>query len=169
MPWLATAALKPNLRYLDQPARQPWKKNYQQKGTQQGGRQNILHCIQLGELGAGVHVNDGQRQHAELTDPVERPRWNPSHAHPHVDQKIRDHRHEPQPEQIEGAGYFHAGTDHPQPAAQTALHHITQSIAGGQESQSRTDGRGERHQHRTPDQSKNRPTRQAHDDHARQR
>ena len=59
--------------------------------------------MNLAQLRAGVDVDQGPAQHADLADPIERPGRERRDRHRQVDGKEGEGRHEPQREQIKSA------------------------------------------------------------------
>ena len=121
------------------------------------------------QLGAGVDVDQGTGQHADLADPVEDPGANGGQTHRQVDDEEREDRHQPQGEQIETAFLFHPGVDGFQPLAELTLHPVAQHETRGEEGQGGTDGGGEGDDERAPPQAEDGARNQGHDRRARQR
>ena len=125
----------------------------QRKRAEQTRRKDAGQRIELGQLGAGIDVNDGAGQHPELADPVEGARLHRRQAEQQVDQEERENRHQAQGEQIERAFAADAVVDGRQALAETPGHPVAEQEAGHQEGQRRADGRGERDDHRAPEQT----------------
>ena len=141
----------------------------QREGSQQFGRHDALERVNLRQLGAGVHINHGAGQHADLTDPIKGPGADRGQAHDQIDDEERKNRNQPQGEQIKTAFPLNPGVDGFQFVAEFALHPVTQHEARDQKSQGRAEGRGEGDQQRPPPQPEHRAARQGHDGGARQR
>ena len=102
------------------------------------------------ELGAGVDVDRGAGQHAELADPVEGACRQRRQSHHQVDDEEGEERDQPQREEVEGALPLDAGVDGLEPLAEARLDPVAQQKAADQKGQGGADGAGEgdRHQRR---------------------
>ncbi|MNY21942.1 hypothetical protein D3C86_1555230 [compost metagenome] len=125
--------------------------------------------MQLAQLAAGVDVDQGARQHAELADPPVGAQRQTGQAHGQVDQEEREHRHQAQGEQIEGAFALDPGIDAAQALTETQPHPVAQQEAAAEHGQARAQGRGEGHQQQTLEQTEQRAAQQGHQDRAGQR
>ena len=116
----------PRLQTIQQLARQQRKHPEQGKGAEQAGGEDAAEGVQLAQLAAGIHINQGAGQHAELADPPEGARRQLGQAHGQVDQKKRKHRHQTQGKQVKGAVPRQPGLDSRQALAEVLLHPVLQ-------------------------------------------
>ena len=138
----------------------PGQQAQQGEGTEQGRREEARQAGELGQLGAGVHVHQGGRQHAQLGDKSERHQGHGREPHQQVHQKERNHRHQPQTQQIGGSVASDARLDRPQTLAEAAPHRFTQQRAGQQAGRRGSQGGAERHEQRALQQAEDGAARQ---------
>ena len=117
------------LNRADQLLRQQWEDPEQRKGTDERGREDARQAVEPGQLRAGVHINQGAGQHADLAHPIERANLDRGQAHDQIDDEEGEQGHQAQGEQIERAVLRHAGIDRGEPVAEAALHPIAQQEA----------------------------------------
>ena len=70
------------------------------KEPRRAGERTLLTRFDAAQLRPGIHVDHRCRQHADLADPVERPRRQPRQAHHGIDDEERKDGHQPQAEQV---------------------------------------------------------------------
>ena len=121
------------------------------------------------ELRAGVHVDEGPGEHADLADDVEAGGADPRQSHEQVDRPEGKQRHQPQRQQVEGAVAPHAFVDRGEQPAEARLHGIAQDVAGHQEGEQRAEARGEGHDEQPDPQPEHGARRQGEDQRPRNR
>ena len=109
---------------------------------------------------AGIHVNNGAGEHAELANPEVGAHLHARQTHHQIDDEEGESRHQTQGEQVERAFLFNAGVDRLEAVAKLGLDAVTQQKAGDQEGQRGADGRRKADQHGAPEQAENRPANQ---------
>ena len=107
----------------------------QRQAAQQAGREHVAGRFNRRELGACIHNHRRAHQHAHLADGVELERPQRGQAHQQVDQPKREHRHQPQREQVQSAVLGQARVDGLQQLAKALLHKAAQQVARHPKSQ----------------------------------
>ena len=138
--------------------RQPGEQGQQQQGAQQRRAEDAAEAAQLGQLGAGVHVHKRAGQHADLAGEIEAGGPHRRQRHQQIHQKKREHRRQPQAEQVEHPIALHAGFDRGQLAGEAPPHQIPQQGAGHQEGKQGAQAGGKRHQQGAEPHAEDRPT-----------
>src|SRR5205085_11251670 len=98
---------------------------------------------QSGELGAGVHIDDGAGEHAGLADQVEGGEAHRGEAHRQVDEEEGEGRDQAEGEEVEGAVALDAAVDGVDAGAEAGLHPVAKHVARGEEGEAGADRRGE--------------------------
>jgi hypothetical protein len=174
---IAVEALRPAVRRvdaaradrIDELARDQRKQAEQHEGADQARREDAAGRFELPELGAGIHVDRGAGEHADLRHPVEGPHADARQAHQQVDHEEREQRHQPQCEQIERTVALDAGVDCAQALAIAALNGVSGNEARDQHRQRRADARRERDQGKSPGEAEDRAAGECHHSRAGQR
>ena len=146
----------------------PRKQRQQHEGPQQRGRDDARQRLQPCQLGAGVHIDQRARQHADLADDRIAPGGHAGEPHQQVDDEERHQRHQPQREQVKGAVALDAALQLLQPRAEARGHPVAQQMARDQHRQRRPGGRGEGHDQQAPAQPEQRAAGQRQHHRARQ-
>ena len=145
-----------------------WQYRQQQEGKQYFGTENFVRRLDLAELGAGVDIDRGAGQHAELADPEKSPQPQAGQSHYQVDDEKRECRHQAQGKKIKRAVLVDAVVYRFQRRAEAGFHHVAKQVTRHQEGNRSTDGAGKRHQHETGEQPEDRARGQRHHGRARQ-
>ena len=160
---LEPAGIYPSgLHQAEQLARKQGEQAEQDESTEQSRRENPAQRLQLAQLAAGVHIDQGARQHAELADPPVGTQRQAGQAHGQVDQKEREHRHQAQCKQVVRPFALDPGIDPGQALTEALAHPVAQQKAAAEHGQGRAHSRGEGHQHQAFKQTEQRPGQQGH-------
>ena len=135
----------------------------QQEGAEEPRRQDARQGLDLGDLGTGVHVDDGAGKHAELADPIEGPRLHGREPHHQVDHEEGEDRHQAQGEEVEGPVLLHTGIDRPQAVGEAPLHRVAEDEPAGQKGEGGADGGGKGDDQGAPQEAEDGAARQRHD------
>ncbi len=154
----------PRLECLQRPSRHQGKYSEQGECRHQAHRQP-----EFAELGAGINVDEGAREHTELAHPVESPGAQRREPHHQVDDEERKRRHQAQRKQVVPSLLRDALVDRAQLVAEALLDPIAQQEPAGDKGERRADGRSERHDHGAPQQAENGAADESHDRRARKR
>ena len=133
--------------------RQQREQAQQHERPQQAGADDATQRLDARQLRAGVHVHRRAGQHAQLAGHPVRARGNVGQPHQQVHQEVREQRHQPQAEQVEGAVARHAGVDVGQALAEARGHRAAQQVARAQHRQQRAQRGREGHQHQPAPQA----------------
>ena len=98
----------------------------QHKGGKQAGRDDAGQRFDLCQLRAGIHVNKGAGEHAELADPEVGADLHARQAHHQIDDEEGESRYQTQGEQVECTFLFNAGIDRFQALAKPGLNAVAQ-------------------------------------------
>ncbi len=128
---------------VDNPARNQREDAEQSEGDDKSGREDAGERFDAGELGAGVDVDDGPGEHADLAHPVEGPGSKRRQPHHQIDDKKRKSGHQPQRKQVELAVTLDAVVDRIQVRAKARLDRLAEQETRGEESERCADAGGE--------------------------
>ena len=109
----------------------------QHKRANKRWRGDGLERINLGQLRAGIHINHGSGQHAQLADPGVCPGLDAAQAHQQVEHEKGHQRNQPQGKEVKSAFFFNALVDLVQPPPKARLNAVLQQIARHQHGQRR--------------------------------
>ncbi len=149
--------------------RRQGKDAQQREREQQVGTQDAAQGFDLRQLGTGIHIDQGPRQHTQLTDQEITQSGNRGQPHHQIDDKEGKNRHQAQGEEIQGPFPFDTAVHGRQLLAETALHPVPQQQPRYQKGNGRAEGAGKGDQDRPPQQSENRSAGQGHHRRPRQR
>jgi hypothetical protein len=153
----------------EHPAHHQRQQAEEHEGADQAGRQDGGQRVDPGDFGAGVHKDQGGRQHAQLADPGEGPDLHVRQSGQQVQDEERHGWNQPQREQVESAVARDALVQRRQLVAETGLDQVAQQVAGRHHRKCRAQGGGHGHQQGAPHQAEQGAAGQREDGGARQR